>query len=224
MKWLGCLLLAACATNDPRVMCSESIDKVPADPSVIRLDRQMTSARANHQVVMLHGHRPGETLAVSTIETVLALAHQNQLPLVRYDEIATATYGGVALAIDDHAVDDWFALRDLLQNNDARVTFFVSEWAELPQAQLDELMTLAGDGHELEPHTVMHLHPIDYVDQHGLAAWLADEVDPSIEIMRQSGFEPQFFAYPFGERTDEIDRAMLERIGAVRATGHYCER
>jgi hypothetical protein len=44
------------------------------------------------------------------------------------------------------------------------------------------------------------------------------------EIVRDHGLEPQFFAYPFGERTDELDHAMIERISAVRANGRYCER
>lgn len=224
MKWIGCLLLAACTTNDPRVLCSESLDHVPDDPSRSALAQDLASARANHRVVLVHGHKPGEVMSTTTVEYLIELARRNHLPMLRYDEIATAERGGVALAIDDNAIDEWFALRQLLTATGTHVTFFVSRWAQLPPAQLDELMTLAGDGHELEPHTVNHLHPIAYVDEHGLDAWLADEVDPSIEIMRQHGIEPQFFAYPFGERTDELDRATLERVPAVRATGHYCVR
>jgi hypothetical protein len=224
VKWIGCLLLAACATNEPRVLCSESVDHAPHRPGMTSLAQDFADARADHRVVFLHGHKPGEMMSVATIDDVIALARMNHLPMLRYDEVASATEGGVAFAIDDNAIDDWFALRDLFNRTGTHVTFFVSRWADQAPAEIDKLMTLAGDGHELEPHTVNHLHPIDYVEEHGLSAWLADEVDPSIQIMRDHGLEPQFFAYPFGERDADLDRAMLERIGAVRATGHYCER
>ena len=100
----------------------------------------------------------------------------------------------------------------------------MSRWYEQRPQQIDELMQLAADGNELEPHTVNHLHVLDYVAAHGLDAWLADEVDPSIQVMKDHGLEPHVFAYPFGERNDDLDRAMLERVPAVRATGSHCKR
>lgn len=221
MRWLGCLALAACAGGrDPRVLCSEALDHVGTDPTVGQLDRQLAIASEMRASLLVHGHPP---LPVETIQTVIDLAARHHLPLVRYDELADHD-GAVALAFDDNAVDDWFALRDLLANSGVHMTFFVSRFAQLPPAQVDELMQLAADGHELEPHTVNHLHPLAYVQEHGLDAWLADEVDPSIQILRDHGIEPAFFAYPFGERSDELDAAVLERVGAVRATGHYCKR
>jgi hypothetical protein len=218
-------VLAACAAQgDPRVMCSQSLDHAGEDPTWFRLVERFQTARANHDVLTFHGHEPGEGVQVSTIANVIELARRNDLPMLRYDEIATATRGGVALAIDDDAIDEWFALRDLFTQTGTHVTFFVTRWAYKPPEQIDKLLTLAADGHELEPHTVDHLHPIAYVRDHGIDAWIAEQVDPSIQIMRDAGFEPQFLAYPFGERDDEIDRAALERIQAVRATGHYCVR
>jgi hypothetical protein len=224
VKWLGCLVLAACAVDDPRVLCSMSLDHAGDDPTWFRVIERFRAARANHAVLMFHGHKPGDGIQVPTIERVIELARQSDLPMLRYDEISTATRGGVALAIDDDAIDEWFALRDLLTETDTHVTFFVTRWAYKSPDEIDKLLTLAADGHELEPHTVDHLHPIAYVRDHGLDAWIADQVEPSIQIMRDAGFEPQVLAYPFGERDDEIDRAALERIAAVRATGHYCVR
>jgi hypothetical protein len=206
------------------MLCSESLDKAGTDPNWIRLADQFSTARANHDVILLHGHKPGEVMSVETLDNVIDLARMNDLPLLRYDEIATATRGGVALAIDDDAIDEWFALRELFTKTGTHVTFFVTRWAEKTPAQIDELLTLAGDGHELEPHTVNHLHAVAYAHDHGLDAWLADEVDPSFQIMRDHGLSPRFFAYPFGERSDELDQAMLQRVEAVRATGHYCVR
>jgi hypothetical protein len=216
------VLLAGCATQPGPVLCSESVDHAGGDPSWWRLHDEIHTARASHLVVTVHGHVPGEVLQVATIRGLFDLAAREGLPVIRYDQIATATEGGLALAIDDNAIDDWYALRPVLAEYDAHVTFFVSRWAEQAQPQLDELAQLAADGHELEPHTVNHLHPLAYVRDHGLDAWLADEVDPSIEIMRQAGLEPAFFAYPFGERDSATDAALLERFDAIRSSGHYC--
>jgi peptidoglycan/xylan/chitin deacetylase (PgdA/CDA1 family) len=221
MKWLACLLLAACATQDPQELCSESLDFFGSDPSYPRLEDQIASAG---QPLLLHGHVPGHTLKISTIEHVLLTARKYHLPVITYDQIADTHRGAIALAIDDNAIDDWYALRPLLAAYHVHVTFFVSRWYEQGPQQIDELMQLAADGNELEPHTVNHLRPVEYVAAHGLDAWLADEVDPSIQVMRDHGLEPKFFAYPFGERTDAMDEALLGRVSAVRATGSHCKR
>jgi hypothetical protein len=222
VRILACLLVAGCAAEPSQVLCSESVDFTGKDPTWLRLYDQIHAARANHTVLAVHGHVPGEVLQISTIRGLFDLAAKEDLPVIRYDQIATATEGGLAFAIDDNAIDDWFALRPLFAEYGAHITFFVSRWELQPQAQIDELLQLAADGHELEPHTVNHLHTLSYIHDHGLDAWLTDEVDPSIEIMRQHGLEPAFFAYPFGERDDATDAALLERVGTIRASGHYC--
>jgi hypothetical protein len=222
VRLIACLVLAGCVSQPPQVLCSESVDNPERDPSWSWLAAQIHSARMFHTVLAVHGHVPGEVLQISTIRTLFDLAAREDLPVIRYDEIATATKGGLAFAIDDNAIDDWYALRPLFAEYAAHITFFVSRWSLQQPQQIDELLQLAADGHELEPHTVNHLHTLAYIRDHGLDAWLADEVDPSIEIMRQNGFSPAFFAYPFGERDDATDAALLERVGTIRATGHYC--
>jgi hypothetical protein len=204
------------------MLCSDSIDKMGQDPSLLEFIDTIRDARANHRVVLYHGHAPGEILKISTIETMFSLAAEEHLPILRYDEIAKATSGGIAFAIDDNAIDDWYALRPLFAAYHAHITFFVSRWDQQPQPQIDELLQLAADGHELEPHTVNHLHTIEYIKEHGLDAWLTNEVDPSIDVMRKHGLSPAFFAYPFGERTDATDAELLHRVGTIRASGHYC--
>lgn len=222
MRLVACLLLlVACASEDPQVLCSESIDHAGSDPTWWSLDDQLAHAT---EPLLLHGHVPGVVLQVSTIERVLAEAKQYHLPIIRYDQIADTHRGALALAIDDNAIDDWYALRPLLMAYDAHMTFFVSRWYLQGAQQIDELMQLAADGNELEPHTVNHLQPLDYVAANGIDAWLANEVDPSIQVMRDHGLTPQIFAYPFGARNDELDAAVLERLPLVRATGRHCKR
>jgi len=216
------ILLAGCAADSTRLLCSESLDHAASDPGWFQLAQQIRDARAHHEIVLVHGHKPGPVLPVSSVEKMFELAAHERLPVIRYDEMATATEGGLAFAIDDNAMDEWYALRPIFAHYGVHITFFVSRWDQQPPQAIDELLQLAADGHELEPHTVNHLEPLVYVKDHGLDAWLADEVDPSIDIMRQHGIEPSFFAYPFGERDAAMDRALLERVDAVRSSGHYC--
>src|SRR5207249_4999198 len=106
--------------------------------------------------------------------------------------------GGLALAFDDNAPDAWVTMRDALAAHGARVTFFVSRWSEMTAPQHAEIVELARDGHDIEPHTVNHLHGPDYVAQHGMDAYLNDEVLPSFQVLVDAGFPPpRAFAYPF---------------------------
>ena len=221
MRVLAFVLLAGCVSPDPQVLCSEALDGAGVDPTYWRLDDQLAHATG---VKLFLGYVPGVQLKISTLERVLSEARDYRLPVIRYDQIADTHEPAIAIAIDDNAIDDWYALRPLLAEYNAHLTFFVSRWYLQGPQQLDELMQLAADGNELEPHTVNHLQPLDYVAAHGLDAWLADEVDPSIQVMRDHGFEPKFFAYPFGARSDELDAAVLSRVQAVRATGSHCKR
>jgi peptidoglycan/xylan/chitin deacetylase (PgdA/CDA1 family) len=113
--------------------------------------------------------------------------------------------------------DAWYAIRPQLLAVGARVTFFVSRYAALRDEQHAKLHELAADGHAIEAHGVLHLRAPEYVEDHGLAAYLDNEVVPSIEVMRADGFPVTSFAYPFGARTAEIDDEILEHVAILRS-------
>jgi hypothetical protein len=64
---------------------------------------------------------------------------------------------------------------------------------------------------------VQHLRGPDYVEARGMSAYLSDEVDPSIDDLRAQGFDVAVYAYPFGARTSQTDRAILERVQVLRS-------
>src|SRR5262249_43149094 len=154
-------------------------------------------------VIELYAHHPGVTVPVSKIEHVLAGAQERGLAFVTYGDFARGTWTapGLALSFDDSSVDAWYAQRDLFAQYNARVTFFVTRYAILQDAERAELAELAADGHELQAHTVKHLRAPEYVDDHGLDAYMAEEAQPSIDVLRGDGYDVQAFAYPFGART-----------------------
>jgi peptidoglycan/xylan/chitin deacetylase (PgdA/CDA1 family) len=228
--------LAACGDNDGgaldyqwdhrQVLCSQPIDdyQVPLRESLVQ--DELGAARGQGWVALMHAHIPNVTIKVSTIDHVLSVADSYALPYLTFRELTPDNpnkRAGLALAFDDFSVDEWFSIRDVLNSHGAHVTFFVSNWDKITPAQQQELHTLADDGHDIEPHTVNHIHGVDYVNQNGLDQYMNDEVLPSFKVLTDAGFAPATsFAYPFGDRTAEIDQAILQYVPIVRTTPGPC--
>ncbi len=198
--------------------CGANLDD-RANNSLASVDTALDRAADRAQVVELYAHNPGVTVPIATLEHVLAGARDRGLPFVTYAEFAAGHPGGagIALSFDDHFVEAWSELRPLLAEYGARATFFVSRYHRLSEDLHRQLQELAGDGHDVAAHSVLHLRGPDYVEDHGLAAYLKDEVLPSIQILRDEGFTVTSFAYPFGARTSELDDAILEHVPVVRS-------
>ncbi|HTR52507.1 MAG TPA: polysaccharide deacetylase family protein [Kofleriaceae bacterium] len=212
------------ATMTTRVHCAVNLDS-SADTSFDSIDSGLDRAHDRGEIVELYAHHPGVTVPIATIEHVLAGAQSRQLAFVTYADLAagTAQFPGLALSFDDTSVDAWIGILPLLAQYDARVTFFVSRWKFLTDAEHGELQQLAAAGHAIEPHTVLHLRAPDYVEQYGLDAYMANEFQPSRDVLEGEGFATTAFAYPFGSRTDELDRALLEQVGVVRSVAFTFE-
>ena len=211
--------------DDRRILCSHPIDDISHDAAWELVEDQMQLAEVTRSVLLLHAHGPGTTISFAGIERVLDMADDHHLAFLTFRELdpAATPRAGLALAFDDNAIDGWFGIRDQLAAHDAHVTFFVTRWATRSDAERAELRTLAGDGHDVEPHSVAHLHAPDYVRDHGLAAYLAGEVQPSIDGLVEAGYPPpDTYAFPFGESTDELDAALLAIVPRVRVSPGSC--
>ncbi|HEX7844030.1 MAG TPA: polysaccharide deacetylase family protein [Kofleriaceae bacterium] len=200
------------------VHCGVDLDTT-GNVSIASIDAGLDRARDRHEVIELYAHNPGGTVPISKIEHVLAGASARGLSFVTYADFARGTDAapGLALSFDDTSVDAWFALRETFRRYHARITFFVSRYYSLEDDQRAELAALASDGHDIEAHSVRHLHAPGYVEDHGLNAYVHDEVDPSIAVLRSQGFEVHAFAYPFGTRTGELDHAIAKRVPVIRS-------
>jgi hypothetical protein len=227
---IGAALAAGCQENvadidgvfydgDGRsVHCAVNLDD-DAHNSLASIDTALDRAATRGEVAELYAHSPGRTVPVSVIEHVLTGAHERNLAFVTYADFAASagTGPGLALSFDDTTVDAWYAMRPQFQAVGARVTFFVSRYAALQPEQHAKLHELAADGHAIEAHGVLHLRAPEYVEDHGLASYIADEALPSIQRMRDDGFPVSSFAYPFGARTREIDEAILDHVAILRS-------
>jgi peptidoglycan/xylan/chitin deacetylase (PgdA/CDA1 family) len=114
---------------------------------------------------------------------------------------------------------------DLLARYDAKVTLYVGRYPGMPFSAHLELEVLAAAGHDIEAHSVTHARGPTFVEEHGMRAYLDEEVLPSIELLRGDGYEVLSYAYPFGVRTAETDRAILETgsVGMVRSLAKTSE-
>jgi hypothetical protein len=216
----------AYAWNDRRVLCSLPIDDLgnASDPRR-HVDDVLALAADRGWVALLHAHTPGVTISTDMIEHVLATAEAEGLATVRFGDLESNPLGrpGVALAFDDDAVESWLPLRDVLARHHAQVTFFACCWDQLGSAQRTDLDVLASDGNDVEPHGAAHQRATSYVAARGLAAYLADEVQPSIDAIRRAGLSAAgSFAYPFGDHSPIVDGAVLTRVDRVRTTPGQC--
>ncbi len=110
--------------------------------------------------------------------------------------------------------------RPLFAKYGARLTFFIAYWDQLSAEDRQSLHDLEADGHDIEAHTVKHYRGPVYVEQHGLGSYMSDEIEPSIDHLRDDGFEVPAFAYPYGARTDETDHAILDHVSVVRSVAY----
>jgi peptidoglycan/xylan/chitin deacetylase (PgdA/CDA1 family) len=203
------------------VHCAMDLDHAAGSAERVRnvlagLDR----ARERGEVIELFAHHPGKTVSWQDLESVLAGAAERGLRFYTYAELAAedvAIEAGIALSFDDAAIAAWYSGRELFQRYGARATFFVTRYARWSEEGRAQLRALADDGHGVEPHGRDHYDAAQYVEDHGVAALLREEVLPSIEVLRADGYEPTTYAYPYGKRTGETDRAILAYLPQLRS-------
>lgn len=200
------------------VHCAVNLD-MSAGNDLASIDGALDRAAARNEVVELYAHKPGKHVSVETIEHVLDGARDRGLSFFTYADFAAGRGDGpgLALSFDDTAIAAWHDLRPMFDAHGAKVTFFITHYATLYPDEHALLHDLAVDGHDIEAHSVNHLRAPAYVEEHGLAAYVADEVVPSIDVLREEGFEIHAYAYPYGARTDELDRALLAHVPILRS-------
>jgi hypothetical protein len=194
-----------------------NIDEIAGDDPGM-LDA-VDSVRGSDSVVLFYGHDPPQMTRYDAIDGLLTRAAQDDLAILTFADLAAGgpPRAGLCLSFDDTEVDAWYALRDLLARHHAHISLFVTEYAQFTDDQRAKLHTLYAEGNSVEAHGVHHAYAATYIAEHGLAAYLDDEVQPSIDILRADGFTPVAYAHPGGSHTRELDEALAERIRFARA-------
>lgn len=123
---------------------------------------------------------------------------------------------GICISFDDRTVREWYGIRDLLKEYDAKVTFFITQFDSLDSSEVTMLRELAMDGHEIGSHGALHVMSEKYIKENSYKRYLRDEIRSSISSMKEAGFEPLSFAYPYGSKYWFTDFLLLKDFRILR--------
>jgi peptidoglycan/xylan/chitin deacetylase (PgdA/CDA1 family) len=138
--------------------------------------------------------------------------------------------GTVTLTFDDYYIDDWHSMMPLFDQYNAKVTFFISNYAAFTAAEKAKLRELANVGHEIAAHTLTHADARCYPGnrlqcakmdgERRAQAYVAEEILTELAMMAKDGFHPKNFAYPYGFDTPEATLLLKGLFDFVRGTQH----
>lgn len=123
---------------------------------------------------------------------------------------------GVALSFDDAYVDEWFAADKELKKYNWKATFCVCRIDSIGAPQIQKLLQLQKEGHEIAGHGYHHYNAVKFVNECGIDAYTNEEIDPMITAMKAKNFKVTTFAYPYGERSDALDKAITTKFSIIR--------
>jgi membrane protease subunit (stomatin/prohibitin family) len=125
---------------------------------------------------------------------------------------------GVVLSFDDDYVNEWFDTDKRLRHYSWKATFCVSKINTLDASQIDKLLKLQNQGHEIAGHSFNHLDAKKFVAQNGIREYINTEINPMLDLMQFYSLKVTSFAYPFGFRNTTLDEGLSNKFKVLRAT------
>lgn len=127
---------------------------------------------------------------------------------------------GVALTFDDTTIDSWFKLRPMFKKYNAKATFFISHFYGLEATQINQLKILEQEGSEIGAHSHDHKGVTkDFNDDiTKIPEYIEEQIKGPYDLMKNAGFNPVSFAYPYGEHHPEYDKAVRKFFPYIRLT------
>jgi len=123
---------------------------------------------------------------------------------------------GLWLSFDDRSINQWYELRDLLRTDNVYVTFFITQPDSLTKEEVDKLLKLQQDGHEIGFHGSQHVLSEYYIKENSYTEYLKDEIESGLNTMEKLGFECTSFAYPYGAKYWFTDLILFQKFDILR--------
>lgn len=123
---------------------------------------------------------------------------------------------GICLSFDDNYLEQWVQILPLLDEYDAKVTFFLTGVGKLTDQEKTWLNQIYEAGHEIGAHGELHVSAHQYIQKYGYRKFWKDEIKDNIWALKNLGISPVFFAYPFGERNKLMDLMLWTKFKATR--------
>jgi len=136
---------------------------------------------------------------------ILQRAEQDGLATFTFADLAagTARRAGICLSFDD--------------NTSMRGTHCANCWAATAHTSRSSSPSAQLSADQRGKLHALYAYAVDHIAQHGLQAYLDDEVQPSVDILLADGFAPAAYAHPGGSHTLELDQAHASRIRFARS-------
>jgi peptidoglycan-N-acetylglucosamine deacetylase len=128
--------------------------------------------------------------------------------------------GYIALTFDDSDVDGWYKQLSLFDSLGIKATFYVSNYGRFSKEQVNKLHEIEGRGHEIAFHSSTHPNLEKLSKQKGIDYVIETEIVRGIEKMKQDGFNPVNFAYPYGRSTQELHNRLYPFFNSLRIVGN----
>ncbi|WP_264530366.1 polysaccharide deacetylase family protein [Flavobacterium sp. N502540] len=129
---------------------------------------------------------------------------------------AKAYEAGVILSFDDAYVDEWAEADQALRKYSWKATFNVCRIDSIGKPQIEKLLEMQKYGHEIAGHGYHHYNAVKFVNKNGMDAYIDQEITPMIASMKKHSFKMTTFAYPYGERSDALDKALSPMFKIIR--------
>jgi PKD repeat protein len=153
-----------------------------------------------------------------TVTNAVGSDVQRETDYITITDTPAGSHSGIALTFDDNSIDQWYAIRDLLKQYNAHATFFVTQYANLDESQINELKALQADGNEIGYHGYAHLDATEYLTNHTIAEYMNNEIINGVTLMRADGFDPVDFALPggAGDENSGLIAALQQNFTHIR--------
>ncbi|WP_051929469.1 polysaccharide deacetylase family protein [Flavobacterium sp. 83] len=130
---------------------------------------------------------------------------------------------GVVISFDDTSINEWYQADKILSKYSWKATFCVSKINTLSHSEIKELKQLQKEGHEIAGHGFHHFNAPKFVAKNGVDAYINQEINPMLTLMHFYNFKVTSFAYPFGFRNTNIDKALFKKFKIIRGTTYGAE-
>jgi peptidoglycan-N-acetylglucosamine deacetylase len=132
----------------------------------------------------------------------------------------TLPNGYIALTFDDSDVDGWHRQLPLFDSLGITATFYVSNYARMSKEQVHKLHEIENKGHEIAFHSATHPNLEKLVQQKGIDYTVETEIVQGLAKMKEDGFTPISFAYPYGRNTQELHNRLYPFFTSLRIVGN----
>jgi len=132
---------------------------------------------------------------------------------------------GIVLTFDDSYVKNWNHMQSTFKEKGAVATFFCNRWASnqnwnLPDEEIRLLKSFRDNGHEIAYHTSDHISTRDHKydnEANKAKAYLDEQIIPGVVYMRNKGFEPTSFSYPYMSEQPAHNALIRQELPHIRA-------